>query len=231
MYYASIGVIALIVMLIINIEALRRVEKTSSNDVRLKYRQYLISLIIFFVFNILWGFFHEHKWVIITYIDTCMFFASMVLSVLFWTRGVVAFSGDKGRYSKLLVLGGWAIFSFEMIILTVNLFYPIVFTFTEDKEYVPLPARHIWLILQMILFLVTSVFSMVKAVRSEGLGRSHYRTISISGIIMSFFIAVQMLYPLMPFYSVGCLFGTCLIHTFVYKDKDIGDRTCKAAGI
>ena len=25
----------------------------------------------------------------------------------------------------------------------------------------------------------------------------------------------------MPFYSMGCLFGTCLIHTFVYKDKDI----------
>ena len=25
----------------------------------------------------------------------------------------------------------------------------------------------------------------------------------------------------MPFYSIGCLFGTCLIHTFVYKDKEV----------
>lgn len=220
-YYSSIGVIALIVMIIINIEALRKVENTSSNDARLKYRQYLISLIVFFTADVMWGFVYEQRWLIITYIITCLFFASMVLSVLCWTRGVVAFSGDKGKYSKLLVLGGWAFFSFEMVILTVNLFVPIVFKFREDKEYVPLPARHIGLILQMILFLVTSVFSTVKAVRSEGLGRSHYRTISISGIIMSFFIAVQMLYPLMPFYSVGCLLGTCLIHTFVYKDKDV----------
>lgn len=220
-YYASIGVISLIVMVIINIEALRKVENTSGDDTKLKYRQYLISLIIFFVADIMWGFFYEQRWLLITYIDTCMFFVSMVLSVLCWTRGVVAFTGDKDKYGKLLVAGGWAIFSFEMIILTVNLFVPIVFRFRADKEYVPLPARHIGLIMQMILFLITSVFSMVKAVRSEGLSRSHYRTISISGIIMSFFIAVQMFYPLMPFYSMGCLFGTCLIHTFVYKDKEV----------
>lgn len=220
-YYASIGVIALIVMVIVNLEALKKVEKTSGNDARIKYRQYLISLIVLFISDIMWGFFHEQKWLIITYIDTCLFFASMVLSVLLWTRGVVAFSGDRGKKGKLLVMSGWAIFSFELMILTVNLFVPIVFSFSEDKEYIPLPARHIGLILQMILFLVTSVYSLVRAVHSDGLSRSHYRTISISALIMSFFIAVQMLFPLMPFYSMGCLFGTCLIHTFIYKDKDI----------
>ena len=73
----------------------------------------------------------------------------------------------------------------------------------------------------MILFLVTSVYSMIMAVRSEGIKKSHYRTISVSGLIMSFFITVQMFFPLMPFYSIGCLFGTCLIHTFVYKDKEV----------
>lgn len=221
MYYASIGVIALIVMVIVNLEALRKVEKTAENDARIKYRQYLLSLVVFFTADFMWGFFYEQRWLIISYIDTWMFFATMVLSVLCWTRGVVAFTGDKGRAGRLLVLGGWAIFTFELVLLAVNLFVPVVFYFREDKEYMPLPARHVGLILQMILFLVTSVYSMVKAFRSEGLRSSHYRTISISGTIMSFFIAVQILFPLMPFYSMGCLFGTCLIHTFVYKDKDV----------
>ena len=121
----------------------------------------------------------------------------------------------------MLVLSGLMIFSFEIIALLANLFIPIFFKFSEDKEYVPLPARYIGLLLQMILFLVTSVYSVIMAVRSEGLNRSHYRTIGISGIIMSFFITIQMIFPLMPFYSMGCLFGTCLIHTFVYKDKDV----------
>ena len=144
----------------------------------------------------------------------------MASSVLFWTRAVVAFSGKKDKAGSLLVTSGWAVFGFELVVLIVNLFLPIVFTFSEDKEYMPLSARYIGLFLQMILFLVTSVFSFVMAVHSEGMSRSHYRTISISGIIMSCFIIVQMFFPLMPFYSMGCLFGTCLIHTFVYKDKD-----------
>ena len=221
MYYASIGIIALIVLCIINFEALRKVDKTSENALRLKYRQYLIALIVFFISDIFWGFFYEQRWLILTYLDTCVFFASMALSVLFWTRAVVAFSGKKDKAGSLLIWSGWTVFTFELVVLFVNLFVPIVFTFREDKTYVPLPARYIGLFLQMILFLVTSVFAIVIAVRSEGMSRSHDRTISISGIIMSFFIVVQMFFPLMPFYSMGCLFGTCLIHTFVYKDKDV----------
>ena len=220
MYYASIGIISLIVLVIINFEALRKVEKTSGNDVRLKYRQYLLSLILFYSADILWGFFYEQRWLIFTYIDTCLFFASMVLSVLLWTRSVVAFSENNSKNGRLLEMSGWMIFAFEIIVLIVNLFVPIVFTFKEDKEYLPLPARYIGLFLQMILFFVTSVYSMVRSVRSAGISRSHYRTISISSLIMLFFIVVQMLFPLMPFYSMGCLFGTCLIHTFVYKEKD-----------
>ena len=221
MYYASIGIIALIVMVIINIEALRKVKNTSENDLRLKYRQYLLALIVFFLSDIMWGFFYEQRWLILTYMDTCLFFASMALSVLFWTRAVVAFSRKKDKAGALLVKSGWAVFTFELVVLVLNLFIPIVFTFNEAKEYTPLPARYIGLFLQFILFLVTSVFAIAKAVRLKGINCSHYRTIGISGIIMAFFITIQMFFPLMPFYSMGCLFGTCLIHTFVYKDKDI----------
>lgn len=220
MYYASIGIIALIILVIINIEALKKVKKTSENDVRPKYRQYLISLIVFFCMDVSWGFFYEHRWLIVTYMATFMFFASMVVSVLCWTRCVVTFSGSKGKSGKMIVFSGWLIFLFEIVVLLVNVFVPIVFTFTEDKEYVPLLARYIGLSLQMILFFTTSVYSMIMAIRSEEMRRSHYRTISISGLIMSSFIIVQMVFPLMPFYSMGCLFGTCLIHTFVYKDKE-----------
>lgn len=221
MYYASIGAIAVIVLVIINREALRKVPKTSDNILHLTYRQYLLALIVFFLSDIMWGFFYEQRWLLVTYIDTCLFFASMALSVLLWTRAVVAFSGKKSKAGTILVAGGWAVFGFELVVLLVNLFVPIVFKFSEVKEYVPLPARYIGLFLQFILFLVTSVFALVMAVRSGGISRSHYRTICISGIIMSFFIVVQMFFPLMPFYSIGCLFGTCLIHTFVYKDKDV----------
>ena len=37
--------------------------------------------------------------------------------------------------------------------------------------------------------------------------------------MMTVFIALQTLYPLLPFYAAGCLLATSLIHSFVYKDQ------------
>ena len=59
MYYASIGIISLIVLVIINLEIIKIVEKKNSNELRRKYHQYLLSLIGFFIADILWGFFYE----------------------------------------------------------------------------------------------------------------------------------------------------------------------------
>ncbi len=132
MYYASVAVLALIVHFIINIEALRNVKKTSENMTRLKYRMYLFALMVFYVSDSLWGSFYEQRWVVATYIVTVMFFASMVLSVLLWTRAVIEFTGNKGASGKFLVGCGWTIFLFEIAVLIVNLFVPIVFKF-EDK--------------------------------------------------------------------------------------------------
>lgn len=221
MYYASIGIIALIVHLIINYEALRKVENTSENFVRLKYRHYLLALLLYYCTDAMWGLLYDARFINATYIDTCLFFFAMALSVLFWTKTVVVFTGNKGRSGKILVGAGWLIFAFQLIVLVINIFVPVVFTFDAEKEYIALPTRYVVLFMQMILFCAVAVSAIITALRSEGDQRSHYRTVGFSSIIMAVFIAMQMVFPLMPLYSLGCLFGTCLIHTFVYKDKDI----------
>lgn len=230
MYYASVALMALIVCVIINYELLMKVNRSNSSLVYVRFRQYILSLVTFFVADTLWGILYEQRWVIPTYIITVLFFFAMVLSVLFWTMTVVEFVGARGKLGKILVICGWIVFLFEVIVLIVNLFHPIVFWFREDKEYMPLPARHITLFMQMVLFFAVSVYSLVMAIRSTGKKRQHYRTIGFSGIMMSVFIYLQMFYPLMPFYSIGCLFGICFIHTFVYKDRaEEQDQQMKAA--
>ena len=132
MYYSSIAIIALIVHIIINLEALKKVEKTGENLMRLKFRSYLIALIVFYVADAIWGVLNDNKWVIPTYIDTCMFFLSMAVSVLLWTIAVVAFTGNNGRSGKILVGCGIFILAFQTGILVVNLFTPIVFSFNAQ---------------------------------------------------------------------------------------------------
>ena len=221
MYYSSVAIISLIVIIIINFEALKKVTKTSDNKVRLRFRSYLISLIVFFISDAVWGFFYEQRWLIQTYLDTCVFFLAMAVSVLLWTITVVAFTGNKSRSGMAMIGCGVFILAFQAGILVVNVFSPVVFLFDEAKEYQALPARYIALFLQMILFFVTAIYAFIISANSEGEKKRHYRTVSFSGVIMAVFIALQMLFPLMPFYSLGCLFGVCIIHAFIYKDKDI----------
>ena len=224
MYYTSVALIALIVTVIINHVALKKVEKTRENETRYKYRQYLLTLIAFYATDAFWGVFYEQKWVILTYIDTCAFFLFMVASVLFWTRAVVSFTGNKTKNGTVLIGCGWFIVTFEILILIANVFWPIVFSFSPEKEYQALPARYISLMMQMVLFLASAIYAFAYAYKSEGESKGHYRTVGFSSGMMAIFIVFQMLFPLMPLYSLGCLFGTCLIHTFVYKDRDVEYR-------
>lgn len=221
MYYASIGIIAIIILVIVNFEALRKVQSSKENELRIKYRQFLISLIAYFLSDAMWGLFYEQRWVAVTYIDTVMVFSTMTLSVLFWTRAVVIFTESKGKLTKLFVFSGWFIFGFEVVILIVNLFVPIVFSFNADKEYLALPARYIALFLQMVIFFVTAIYAFSVSAKNEGIKRAHFITVGCSGIIMAIFIALQMLFPFMPLYALGCLFATCAIHSFIYREKDI----------
>lgn len=221
MYYASIGIISIIVLVIVNFEALRNVKGPGIGEIRTKYRYFLLSLIAYFIADAFWGIFNEQKWVVITYIDTVLNFSTMVLSVVFWVKCVVIFTENKGKLTKIFVASGWFIFIFEMVILTVNLFVPIVFSFSAEKEYQALPARYIALFMQMILFFATAVYAFYVSSKSIGMKKHHYMTVGFSGIIMAVFIALQMLFPFMPFYALGCLFATCAIHSFIYREKDI----------
>ncbi|MCR4657777.1 MAG: hypothetical protein K5770_16360 [Lachnospiraceae bacterium] len=44
-------------------------------------------------------------------------------------------------------------------------------------------------------------------------------TIGLYGIAMIVLIAILVFYPLMPFYAMGYMLGTCLPHSFVMEDE------------
>lgn len=218
MFYASFGLLALVVHLIINIDILKREAATTSTKTRSRYRHFLYVLALYYVTDILWGLLYERGWILATYIDTVVYFIAMGLSVLLWTRFVISFIDNRGRFKKLLLAGGWMIFGFVVGTLIVNLFYPVVFSFTENNEYQAEQLRYVSLILQILLFIFTSVYTLIVSRKTKGKEQAHNRTIGLSGIIMSVFILLQFLYPLLPLYAVGCLLATCLIHSFVTRD-------------
>ena len=219
MYYASFGILALILHIIINFSALKNIEKDKAPVPAIRYRLFLIAVMVYYVSDICWGYLHEQKIIPLVYTDTVIYFFSMVVSVLLWTRYVVAYLDRKGPFLKILTYSGCAIFVFLILNLIINFFYPLVFYFNEEKEYVPGPARYAALGIQVILFVVTSVYTFFIVKPKDDKERLHNSAIGLSGVVMTIFILLQTLYPLLPFYAIGLLIGTCIVHVYVAEDE------------
>lgn len=219
MYYSSIGVIALLVLLIIHYDILKSSDKTEKPQSWRSYRFFIFSIMIFYIADILWGLFYTLKIRPLMYIDTNLFFITMMLSVFLWTRYVTAYLNENNLFSKLLKYAGIAIFIYEIIILIINFFIPVVFEFDKDGLYLTYKARFINLAIQIILFILTTVYMAIVTYKSNKKEKMRHNTVSFFGFAMTIFIILQAKYPFMPLYSIGLMLGTCLIHTFVLEDE------------
>ena len=149
----------------------------------------------------------------------------MMLSIFLWTRYVTAYLNENNLFSKLLKYAGIAIFIYEIIILIINFFIPVAFEFDKDGLYLTYKARFINLLILIVLFLLTTVYMAIVTWKSDKRKRIRHHTVSFFGFSMIIFIILQAKYPFMPFYSIGLMLGTCLIHTFVLEDEKEEKRT------
>ncbi|MBQ8982440.1 MAG: GGDEF domain-containing protein [Lachnospiraceae bacterium] len=216
-YYASFGILSIIIHVIINIGAMGKAK--DETPVAKKYRMFLWGLLLFYLCDILWGVMNGLGIVSVAYAFTVLFFSTMVFSLLLWVRFIVTYLDRDTLFSKLFSYAGWSIFLFEMGALFFNFFIPIVFRFDENGVYQPGRARYVTLTIQILLFSVTSIYTLIVAAREHGENRRHYAMVGLSGAVMTLFVILQTGYPLLPMYSIGCLIATCLIHTFVVADE------------
>jgi len=221
MYYASIGALSLILHIIINHDILFFRRSKDMSPAEICYRRFLYSVMLYYASDIMWGTLYELRLIPLVYADTVIYFAAMVLSVLFWTRFVVAYLGSSNTFGKVLIYAGWMIFIYEISNLVLNFFIPIMFFFDSNMIYRPKNARYAALGIQIVMFFVTAVYTFIVSLKTEGKVRRHHRTICLSGVIMTLFIVLQTFYPFLPYYAAGCLITTCLVNTFVAQDEKL----------
>lgn len=217
MYYASFGLLALVIHLIINFNILKT-PKSKSSILQWRYKSFLNAVMVYYIADILWGFLSDLKILALVYADTVIYFTVMLLSVLLWTRYVVSYLNKDNSFSTIMTISGWAIFIFEIVILIINFFYPIVFYFDENVDYHPGTARYVTLGILMILYLLTACHTLIVALKGDEISRLHHKTIGFSGLMMIVFIVLQAMYPMLPFYAIGCILTTCLIHAFIIEE-------------
>ena len=219
MMYSIIGILASIVLLTINKDVLWNQGERQLTPTQRDYRYFLLGILSYYITDLMWGVLEANHLTTLLFIDTTLYFIAMAAAVVLWTRYVVVYLEQNNVFGKLLHLIGRIFFALEVIVVAVNCFYPIMFWFDSDGGYHAGAARHVTLAVQILLFLLTSIYTLYITSKSEGTKMRRHLTIGLFGIAMMIFIAIQMAFPLLPFYAMGYMLGSCVLHIFVVEDE------------
>ena len=219
MYYSAIGLLAIIVLLIINHDILLNRGNAFQAPAWKVYRRFLFTVLVYYITDILWGILEDRKLALLLFADTTVYFAAMATGVLLWSQYTVTYLEDKTPFGKLLVYAGRIIAGLITVATVANIFAPVLFTVDSDCVYRALPVRYVLLVSQILLLLLISVYATASIVRRGPEKRLKYRTLAFFGLIMAAFLTIQLWFPYLPLYTIAYMLGTCLLHTFVINDE------------
>ena len=218
-YYSIVSGVALIVHLIVNWRQLLEKVNSSSRAWAVEFKRFLICLSIFFVLDICWGILAELKWRLPLYINTMLFFSLMALCVHAWMRFVAGYLEVPGRVRTFLVWLGRVVLLFFSVALILNISNGCFFTIDSSCVYAEGPIRDFTLCLLGAFNALGSAVTMFMLRHVTGAMRRRSIMVLAFGLTMLAAILLQLGHPFLPIYALGCLFGCCLMHVFVFEDE------------
>ena len=217
MSYSIIGILASLILIITNRDILW--QEKEPDQVKKKYRRFLMGVMVYYITDLLWGILYDAGLTTILYADTEVHFTAMAAAVMFWTQYVISYLGSGNTFERILNNTGRIFFAFAFLVIVANLFFPVLFWFDKAGVYHAGTFRFLILGIQILMFLLTSIYTLRITYRSEGSMRLRHLTIGLFGIAMMVLIVFQVFFPLMPFYAMGYMLGTCVLHSFVVEDE------------
>ena len=227
MYYSAIGILAFLILLFEHKDFLLKRNRISRTPAGKAYRQFLFAVLIYYLTDIVWGWFEAEKWASLLFADTTVYFIAMAAGVLCWTRSSVIYLGERGRFSRFILYAGRIFAGAVTVISVANCFTPLLFTVDQSSVYRALDLRYAVLITQILLLLLVSthafgVFFRLRGTMKKG---NRYRTVGLFGLIKSIFLITQLWFPYLPLYTIAYMLGTSLLHAFVISDEENETRS------
>lgn len=182
------------------------------------YKKYLSAGFFYFITDMFWGVSSYCCNNTLLYINTVVYYIAMAFTVLYCCKYVISFLNMDNTWGKLLNIFGITFASVEILVLAINHYYPIFFYIAESGEYHAYTLRHVALIIQILMFASMSLLSFKTMLNSDDFSRGRKKTICLFGATMTLALSMQMLYPLLPLYSIGMMVGMLIIHVFIHED-------------
>ena len=215
--YSVFSSVALVIHLIINFNFLIGRGVVTAHGER--YRGFAMGVLAYYVTDAAWGILAGLGWNRLLYIDTIFFFLALVAFVFMWCRFVV-FYLDLGKLTgKILTWCGYALLTVNIAALAANPFNNCFFHIDGKGVYQVGYMRDPAFYLLVAFNLLIAVFVFIKAIAERGSVRRRGMMVFQCCITMTLAMILQIILPLTPFTSLGCLICICFFHMFVIQDE------------
>ena len=218
-YLALIGLLAILILLLVNYDILFQYDKTQNLPAIKMYRRFLFAVLAYYISDTLWGVFSELNLFNLLFANVVIYYIVMAAGILTWTRYVVTYLGEEHKFGKFLLWTGRIFFVVITLASLASISTPVLFWFDDAGEYHACPARYAQLIFQIVLFLLTTAYTFSAMLRLEGTIKKRHRTICFFGLVITVALILQLEFLFIPMYTIGYMLGTCLLHTFVISER------------
>ena len=215
--YSVFSMVALVLHLIFNRNLLfgPRIETAHGK----RYRLFLFGVLAYYVTDAMWGVFAGLRWFVPWYVDTLFFFLSLVAFVFLWGKFVADYLAFGRCLSRILDWCGYALLAFNLLAMGANPFTRCLFYFDEQGVYQTGWLRDPAFFLMIAFGMLVSMLVVAKGVRTRGFSRRRSAMVVLCGVTMSVAMVLQVVWPLTPFTSLGCLIVNCFFQVFVIQDE------------
>lgn len=221
MAYSLVGILAVLVHIIVNIDVFADAFKKENQFPGERYYGFfLVSVIVYHLADVFWGFFYDAHMVTGLILDTTVYFLTMATSILFWGVFVYRYLERPGKKPHPILYVGILVFLVQILLIGLNTFVcPTLFYIGENGSYSALPLRYLMLAGQILFYLVLAAYSVIVAIRTKASERRHHIAIACFGLFMAISIGLQVVFPLLPMYSLGYLLGISALHSLFVQDE------------
>lgn len=237
MLYSIIPATFLVINSILNWELFKNYgliikKQKKQNHTHIYYNRFLLAANLYFIVDMTWGLFYAHKdnhaLFPFIYNLTIFYFFFMLLTMLTWTRYIVAYISTSARRSFILLYVVWGMFIIGIICLMLNRFYHFMFSYNEAHEFIGETSRNFSFLLQMVFYTIISCYLLYVSHKTSGQKKIRYKAVALTSIVLGIFLTFQIFFAFFPSYAMGLLIGICLIHSIVEagekKEKAIHDH-------
>lgn len=227
----------LIINLILNWQSFKKYgfrekKQDEGKVVAVRYNYFILAANCYFFVDMAWGILYEYHDIPalfpFIYSLTVFYFLFMLVTMLTWTRYIVAYLDKENCRSTVMLYGVWIMFLCGVVCLMINRFYHFIFSYNEAHEYIEESGRNISFLLQIAFYTIISVYMLYVAHNSIGRQKVRYKAVAVTSIVLGVFLICQIIYAFLPSYAVGLMIGICLVYSFVLsgekRDKEIRDH-------